>query len=238
MRYSLLKASAVAGLLLGSMAGAHAAIVTSLTPIANVPGTGPNGTGALGINDSGIIAGGWWDTNNVQHGFYGPPDGSNYTSFDDGTLGTEARSINNKGELTGYFYSSTLSCSVGQCEFERTVAGKNSTVTMSGTPLTGIAQGIDSAGEFVGGYQTAGGQGNAYYGKSHLYQSDITLPFPVAYIAARGLNDNGDVVGFFITADGSALSGFVIQGSTVTVVNDPRVNAVNGTYLEGINKKG
>jgi hypothetical protein len=238
MRYTLLKATAAALLLLGSMAGAQAATVTSLTPIANVPGTGANGTGVLGINDSGIVAGGWYDTNSVEHGFFGPPDGSNYTSFDDGTLGTEARAINNKNLITGYFLSSTLSCSILECEFERTAAGKISTITMSGTPLTGIPGGIVASGQFVGDYRPAGGGHHAYYGANHVYNSDITLPFAVAATHGRGLSVSGEVVGFFTSADGTKTSGFVIQNGTVTVVNDPHPNAVNGTYLEGVNKNG
>ena len=100
----MLKASVVAGLLLGSVAGAAAATVTSLTPI--VPVANSTSTSALAINDKGVIAGGWVDLNNVEHAFYGPPDGSNYTSFDYGNpgyngYGTEARAINNTGVITG-----------------------------------------------------------------------------------------------------------------------------------------
>ncbi len=238
MRYSMLKASAIAGLLLASVAGAHAATVTSLTPIANVPGTGPNGTNALSLNDNGIVAGGWYDTNNIEHGFYGPPDGSNYTSFDDGTLGTEVRSISNKNAITGIFQSSTLSCKVQYCEFERSAAGRNSTITMSGTPLTGISGEIVASGQFVGDYLRTGSGWTGYSGSNRAYNSDVTLPFAVAVSHARGLSESGEVVGFFVSPDGSKTSGYVIQGDTVTVVNDPRPAAVNGTYLEGINKFG
>ncbi len=238
MRYPLLKASAVFALLLGSLTCAQATPVTSLTPIANVPGTGADGTHALSINDNGIVAGGWFDTNNIEHGFFGPPDGSNYTSFDDGTLGTEVRSINNKNLITGIFLSSTLSCEIQECEFERTSAGKINTITMSGAPLTGISGEIVASGQFVGDYLKTDSGWTGYNGASHVYSSDVTLPFAVAVSHARGLSENGEVVGFFVSADGTKTSGYVIQGSTVTVINDPHAIAVNGTYLEGINKFG
>ena len=54
---------------------------------------------------------------------------------------------------------------------------------------------------------------------------------------ARGLNESGEVVGLFTSADGTTISGFVIKGDTVTVIDDPRKNAVNGTNLEGVNRK-
>jgi uncharacterized membrane protein len=243
MRYSMLKASAVAGLLLGSLAGAHAATVTNLTPI--TPVANSTSTSALAINDNGIIAGGWIDSNNIEHAFYGPPDGSNYTSFDYGDpgnngYGTEARAINNKSIITGYFSSSTLNCSTATCEFERNAAGKIDVITMSGTPLIGIPGGIVSSGNFVGGYYNPANNyaSESYYGKNHAYISDITLPIEGAEPRGRGLSESGEVVGFYYTQNSNVASGFVLQGDTVTTFNDPHPNAVNGTILEGVNKNG
>lgn len=245
MRHSLLKAAAIAGLFFGTVAGAQATPVTSFTPIALVTGSIADGTHALGINDSGIVAGGWVDSNNVEHAFFGPPDGSDYTTFDDGNpgyqgAGTEARAINNDGDITGYFSSKKLSCNIYLCEFERNAAGSIKTITMSGTPLIGIPGGIDTSGQFVGSYFNPADdyQVFGYYGDKYAYESDITLPFSVSATDGRGLSDSGEVVGFFTSPDGTTTSGFVIQGSTVTVINDPNPKAVNGTYLEGVNKKG
>jgi len=243
MRHSLLKAAAIAGLFFGTVAGAEATPVTSFTPIA--PVSGSTSTGALAINDSGIVAGGWYDSNNIEHAFFGPPDGSDYTTFDDGTpgfqgAGTEARAINNGGDITGYFSSSALSCNIDLCEFERAATGKINTIAMSGTPLIGIPGGINTSGQFVGAYYNPADdyQSFGYYGDKHAYESDITLPFSTSSTKGRGLSDSGEVVGFFTSADGTTTSGFVIQDDTVTVVNDPDVKAVNGTFLEGVNKKG
>jgi uncharacterized membrane protein len=238
----MLKASAVAGLLLGSVVCAHAATVTNLTPI--TPVANSTSTSALAINDKGIIAGGWIDSNNIEHAFYGPPDGSNYTSFDYGDpgyngYGTEARAINNTGVITGYFSSSTLSCSSATCELERTGAGKINVITMSGTPLLGIPGGIVSSGNFVGGYYNPANNydSQSYYGKNHAYISDITLPIQGAETKGRGLSESGEVVGFYYPQNSNVASGFVLQGDTVTTFNDPHPNAT-GTFLEGINKNG
>ena len=47
----------------------------------------------FGINDSNVVAGSYRDSANVEHAFFGPLDGSNWTTFDapfEGTAGTEA----------------------------------------------------------------------------------------------------------------------------------------------------
>jgi uncharacterized membrane protein len=56
------------------------------------------------INNHNVVAGSYRDSANVEHGFFGPLDGSNWTVFDfpgEGTTGTEARSINDHGAITG-----------------------------------------------------------------------------------------------------------------------------------------
>src|SRR5579862_2046326 len=73
------------------------------------PVSGSTETIAFGINNSGNITGFWLDSSGVEHGFVGPDDGSNYTSFDDTAdgAGTQARGISTKGIVTGIANVST-----------------------------------------------------------------------------------------------------------------------------------
>ena len=65
---------------------------------------------ALSINESGDIAGYYGDTAGVVHGFIRRRDGT-YTTFEapgaarHGNLGTFSESINNRGDITGFYYT-------------------------------------------------------------------------------------------------------------------------------------
>src|SRR5258705_1459461 len=67
-------------------------------------------TAALSINDNGEIAGYFGDTMGIVHGFVRHNDGT-FTTFEapgaakSGNLGTFSESINNGGDVTGYFYA-------------------------------------------------------------------------------------------------------------------------------------
>jgi len=67
-------------------------------------------TAALSINDNGEIAGYFGDTTGIVHGFVRHKDGT-FTTFEapgaakSGNLGTFSESINNGGDVTGYFYA-------------------------------------------------------------------------------------------------------------------------------------
>ena len=111
---------------------------------------------------------------------------------------------------------------------------------MSGTPLIGIPGGIVSSGNFVGGYYNPANNyaSTSYYGLKHAYVSDISLPISAAETKGRGLSESGEVVGFYYPPNSNVASGFALQNNTVTTFNDPHPNAVNGTFLEGVNKNG
>ena len=89
MRNFLIGASTLVGVALLANTAAQAA--ATYVPIAF-----PSGAVTVlpfGINDNNIIAGGYTDSSNILHGFYGPPDGSDYTTFDmsDGITARGAR---------------------------------------------------------------------------------------------------------------------------------------------------
>ncbi|HXI87684.1 MAG TPA: hypothetical protein VNH64_09510 [Parvularculaceae bacterium] len=160
--------------------------------------------------------------------------------------GTAPRGINNAGMVIGVYSSLGGDCgtpvNMNDCRgFVRDPSGRLRWITISGrAPIHGIGMGINSKGSFVGEYshydkdhpelKTIG-----YLGKinavSAVRVSDITLPWVcadklsptcIARIAPRGINAQGDIVGFFRKANGS-VQGFVMrtigEGVEVWVLN-------------------
>jgi len=83
-------------------AAAGSANAGTYIPVPMVPGAVSEI--AFSINNKNVVAGSFRDSANVEHGFFGPLDGSSWTTFDapfDGTTGTEARSINDDGVIVG-----------------------------------------------------------------------------------------------------------------------------------------
>ena len=83
---------------LAAASQANAATLVTVTP--------PDGAAAttvFGINNHGVIAGSYVDANGVEHGFFGPLNGT-YTTFDLGgtATGTEPRALNDGGDITGF----------------------------------------------------------------------------------------------------------------------------------------
>jgi probable HAF family extracellular repeat protein len=88
-------------------------------------------------------------------------------------------------------------------------------------------------GTFPSGYQSGGqivGSGGTYTAL------DDPLAFPGSFQGtnAQGINDSGQIVGFFI--NGSGYHGFLLGGDTYTSLDDPL--ATQGTFASGINDAG
>lgn len=221
---NLLCAASLAAL---SMGTAHAA---SLIPVAPVPGAVT--TNVFAINEDDVVVGDYTDAGGIEHGFFGPPDGSAYTTFDYGStaLGTEPRSIDKDGNIVGF--SPDSSAAIGP-EFLRKADGSFVAIEKDGVQLQGIAQGLSRALTSVGDYQTADLSRLGYLAKKGEYKSDVTLsgvtPSRVAPRAVFGKT----IAGWF--ADGTGTHGFVLQGGVTQVVD---VDASGTTTLEGINRKG
>jgi len=173
----------------------------------------------------------------VVHGFYGPLSGTDYTTVDYMTGGTMLRGINDSGYMTGIFnYSQGTNC--GDGEFEIYPDGKIGTITDNGTPLNGIVQGINNKKNvFAGNYCDSGtGTQNAYEGKSLKYVQDVNVSISTQGLAnGRGINNAGDVVGFFRDKNGN-VQGFFVSGGTATEIAFPSKKEV-ATYVYGINDK-
>jgi probable HAF family extracellular repeat protein len=231
MRNFLIGASALVGAALLANTAAQGA---TYIPIAF-----PSGAVTVlpfGINDNNIVAGGYTDVNGTLHGFFGPPDGSNYTTIDldDGTT-PEARAILNDGTITGL---SLGGFNFGE-EFYRSPTGKIKILkNADGDVMDGVVQGGNDSGVYVGDYlDTDGFTRLGYEGKKGKYKKDFVLPEleGVTSTNPRQINNVGQVAGGYIGSDGIQ-HGFVLKGKKLISFDAP--DSVGVTTAEGINDAG
>ncbi|HEX3664926.1 MAG TPA: hypothetical protein VHU23_06820 [Rhizomicrobium sp.] len=229
-RKSLMISAALVGLMAAAPAMAKGGGALYQLPLV----AGSTETIAFGVTDKQTITGYSLNSSGIEIGFVGPADGSNYTSFnDDPTGGTQPRGINKKGYITGI--DDPAGSSVADyIPYERSPDGTITDVTMDGTPLNYLVQGINKKGVFSGSYEDVSGNIFGYTGQNAQYKKSITLPgITTTAIAGRGINDKGDVVGWYADASG-VQHGFLLSGKKVTTIDDP----AGVTNLEGINNKG
>jgi|SRR5579871_419796 len=193
-------------------------------------------TRLFGINDDNVIAGSFiGKSDHVEHAFFGP-FGGEYTSFDGGDGGTQARAINNNDYITGFSNSQGSGGITGtQPIFERLPDGTILNVTASGQQLYGRAQGINNTeNKFAGTYWDFHEfEAVAFVGRNGKYLHDVRLPFNQAS-DGEGINDANVIVGQIFQPP---LHGFIRDGKIVTIVDYPGTH-VSGTALEGINNNG
>ena len=220
---------------------ASASRAATLIPV--VPVSGSTQTTVFGINDSNMIAGGWFDSGGVEHGFIGTLLGS-YATFDytgAGVSGTEARGIWNDGSLTGWAPSTDTESGY---EFFRRPNGTLVTITKGSgagaVTLDGIAQGMTAGEKFVGNTILPPSYRDfAYIGKSGKWQENIALPAQFKIPEARGINKQGVIVGTFTAnPDTDPVNhGFILSGGVATQVDYPNTACTNNV-LESINDSG
>jgi len=235
MRNFLIGASALVGVALLACLAAQAKGSATYIPI--VPPSGAVTVLPFGINDNNIVAGGYTDSSGLLHGFYGPPDGSNYTTFDltDGSQ-AEARAIFNDGSITGLALQSGFA--FGE-EYYRSPAGKIKLLkNPNGDIADGVSQGGNDKGTYVGDYlDTDGVTRLGFEGKAGKIKKAFTLPGVdgVSSTNPRQINNKGVVAGGYIDSTG-VQHGFLLKGKKLTTFDAP--NSVNVTTAEGINDAG
>jgi len=227
-RQALMISAALVGMLAAAPAMAKGTLYT--LPLVS----GSSETIAFGVSDNQTITGFWLDSNDVENGFVGPADGSDYTTFnDDPTGGTQPRGINKKGTITGIDDVGSGAV-LDYIPYERAPDGTITDVTMDGSPLNYLVQGINKKGVFTGSYENSSDVIIGYTGKNAAYKNAFTLPgITTTGVAGRGINDKGDIVGWYLDSSGDE-HGFLLSGKTAVTIDDP-----NGTTnLEGINNNG
>ena len=168
------------------------------TPIA-VPFAGSLGTFPYGINNSGEIVGGWWDSNTIEHGF--TLIGGTYTSFDyPGAIETGGFGINSAGDIVGGYDDAS-----GVPHGFLLSGGTYTSFNFPGAGETD-PYAINDAGDIVGLYCTttecpSGLDGAQGFLLSQGVFTTIAIPGEVSTYAA-GINNNGVIVGTYTDAAG------------------------------------
>jgi hypothetical protein len=232
MRKYWIAAAAMIGACSGVRAGTY-------IPVPMVPGAVSEIV--FSINNHNVVAGSFRDSANVEHAFFGPLDGSNWTTFDapfEGTTGTEARYINDHGAITGIALHPKFK--VGE-QFYRAPDGTFSVFEKDGQPLDGIAQGMDSTDASVGDYLSTDGRTLGYIDQSGKYKKDFKLHLhgkgKFLQISPRGVSDSsGVIVGLFVDENGTRHGFWQNQFNGVaTVVDYP--DSQSRTAIEDMNQQ-
>ena len=155
--------------------------------------------------------------------------------------GTIVSSINNYGELVGYYYNISTPDA-----FAFTEIGGNFTALDPGAAFHNVvANGVNDAGDIVGAMQNASNdyRGFLYSGGSYTVLNDPKASSFGSYVTA--INDSGTIVGFYFDASSND-HGFVYSSGTYTDITvpggkdvDPRgINAAGvivGSYIDSSN---
>jgi hypothetical protein len=201
----------------------HAAVYDSVnsswTYLPDVPGYTENLAG--GINNHGVVVGDpflnssyvggiGWTWNGTSYSFFSAP-GSDPTK-----LGTATYSINDAGQIVGY-YEDSNSVQHGYLKTGSTFT----TLDAPGANGLTSAQGINNLGYVTGYYNDASGTANGYLWYNGQF-STINVPFAGATgTDITAINDRGDLVGWYLDANG-AYHGFeavaVPEPTTVTLM--------------------
>jgi len=182
----------------------------------------PNNSGGSAINDGGLIVGGYGDPMNpaFSHGFLRDTAG-NFTTIDDpnmatnsnGNRGTQPSGINNLGQIVGSYTDAA-----GFHGFIRSPTGVFTTIDdPNANPGTTSVNGINNLGMIVGTFTDSSGF------HSFIRSADgsmyTTIDYPSGFVTnARGINDNGEIVGSYITSlTAGQMLGFIATPESSTV---------------------
>ena len=221
MRTLLLAAAACGALATASTAMAQTFTFSTLDNPAD-----PTFNQLLGINDAGVIVG-YYGSGQPGHPNKGyeiaPPYTKFTTNMQPGSVQTQATGINNSSQTTG-FWSDTNTGTDANFAFYRLPNGKNFTYVsaidplVASTPRISQALGINNNSELAGFYLDANGASHAYtYSLSTSAYASVVIG-GASSAAATGVNDSGEISGFFTNSTSGKTGGFVrsANGGVIT----------------------
>ncbi|MFO0959712.1 MAG: PEP-CTERM sorting domain-containing protein [Isosphaeraceae bacterium] len=180
------------------------------------------------INNAGVIAGTYFDPNDpvLDHAFI--KNGSSFSKFDvSGANGTYARGINDLGQIVGDYFGSSF----GGSGYVK----DGSAFSLYNYPLpifNFFNNDINNFGKIVGTIFDNEG----YHGFLKDGSNYTIFDFPGAKRTfAQGINDLGQIVGYYSLDDNSPAHGFLKNGALFTSFDFP---GANGTYANDINNLG
>ena len=215
------------------------------------PLDGYSRTVVLGINDPGVMVGSVTNLDETTRSGFIRDEEGNFTVFShlDAVSSTIPRGVNNKGLVTGF-----------RDDLNATTVGfiydpKSGTFTnLNPTSFLTFAQGINSKGEVVGSSNftvandPCAGLGNPFRRYGWLRATDGTVTyFEVngSHTSARGINDEGSIVGFFRDLDDGKFKGFKVeldgspcQSLTIAAGDVLEFPGAEATFLGGITNAG
>jgi hypothetical protein len=218
------------------------------------------GTFPSGVNDSGAITGFVRDANVARHGFLRAPDGT-FSSFDDpnagicsascGTIGpgqgTRAYSINQSGEITGFYSDNSGGC-------HGYVRAANGTFTQIDAPDAGTgpfpqgtfpseftAAGINPAGAITGFYVDASSVQHGFVRAPNGIITEFD-PTGSVFTDPNAINAVGAITGFYFDANFVGHGFLRATDGTITSFDAPGADhtpgSFNGTFGVGLTPNG
>lgn len=175
----------------------------------------PNSWG-YGINNRGDVVG-----TQAGSGFLIRNGAVTYFDYP-GAVGTGPQAINDSGMIVGYFQTTDDSPLYG---FKLDSAGQFSQITLPFDNVYNVLPwGINARGDIVGDWDPDGlNLGHAFIVRK---QGDTSFDVP-DWLAAplgtfgAGINDRGDLTGYYMRKDESGVSGFVVVANQVLVLESP-----------------
>ncbi len=199
----------------------------------NFPGAAS--TMVTGINATGDLSGIWVDGSGVNHGF--TDIGGTFKTVDNpaSTVFNQALGINNSDETVGY-YTTNPTGAPGDVSYSQ-AGGVFTAITGLPTNFNNQAVGINSAATpwIVGFYQPDSALATSY-GYLDVGGTITTIdPFGATFTQALGVNNLGEIVGFYVDNSTGVQHGYVDNGGVFTSF-DPYGSA--STTINGVNNLG
>ena len=158
----------------------------------------------LGVNDSDVAVGFYTDANGNNHGYEYNIGSNRYRSVTDPKLpgaSLTAAGINAEGDVAG-FYTNSAGTTDG---FLKTHHGQFISLAVPGASST-MALGVNGSNEVVGVYTVGSGSTAQMHGFTWTAQhgfSTVDDPHGVGTTTVNGVNDRGQLVGFYVDSAGN-----------------------------------
>ena len=158
----------------------------------------------LGVNDSDVAVGFYTDANGNNHGYEYNIGSSRFSTVTDPSLpgaSLTAAAINDEGDVAG-FYTNSAGTTDG---FLKTHHGQFINLAVPGAAST-MALGVNGSDEVVGTYTVGSGSSAQMHGFTWTPQhgfSTVDDPHGMGTTTINGVNDHGQLVGFYVDANGN-----------------------------------
>jgi len=190
----------------------------------------------LGVNDSDVAVGFWTDANGNNHGYTVNVNTGKFSAVTDPNApgaSLTAAAINSGGGIAGFYTNPANANTDGFLES----GGEFIDLSVPGASST-MALGVNDDDEVAGTYTVGSGSGAAVHGFTWTlvggFQS-IDDPHGMGTTTINGLNDAGDLVGFYVDSAGNTDGMLAAPQVTVAV---PLTPMPQGTVTVGRDSSG